>query len=59
MKTFDHNNEGSFSLVSWYSKIGDHSQEDLAKLGYSQDIKVKKLRILSYFGYFLEPGEKI
>lgn len=50
---------GSFSLILWYSKIGDHTQEDLAKLGYSQDIKVKKLRILSYFGYFLEPGEKI
>jgi hypothetical protein len=41
-------------------QTGDHPQEELAKFGYRPDVKEEFfLRILSYFGYLLEPVVQI
>jgi hypothetical protein len=33
----------SFSIL-WYNQTGDHQQEELAKIGYRSDMKIKKFQ---------------
>jgi hypothetical protein len=45
----------SFLSIVWCSRNGDHLQEDLAKFGYKQDMKIKKIQASFYIaGYLLK-----
>jgi len=49
-----------FFLFFWCSWSDNHPKGSLAKFGYKQDMKVKKvLSILHIFGYMLEPNREI